>query len=313
MQRRGIGFLGLAFSMAAAPLVVAACGSTTASTEDAGQASPTATAAAPSPTATAGAQLPDPNIGADAYDPANFSEPTVIDNPWFPLTPGKQLTYEGEAVEDGERLPHSVVFAVTDLTKVIDGVRTVVALDKDLSDGELVEAEIAFFAQDDDGNVWHFGQYPEEYEDGEPVAAPAWIVGFEGAKSGIAMRANPQPGTDDYAQGLGPEVEWTDRGRVHETGQRVCVPADCYTDVLVIDETSEEEPGAHQYKYYAKGVGNISVGFGGADETEETLELVKFEQLDASGLAQLRQEALKLEENAYETSSNVYAHTQPSE
>ena len=77
--------------------------------------------------------------------------------------------------------------------------------------------------------------------------------------------------------------------------------------------TSEEEPGAHQYKYYAVGVGNISVGFGGADETEETLELVKFEQLDAAGLAQLRQEALKLEENAYQTSPNVYPHTQPSE
>ncbi|MEV7907643.1 hypothetical protein [Streptomyces anulatus] len=50
-----------------------------------------------------------------------------------------------------------------------------VAWDRDYSDGKLVETELAFFAQDDDGNVWHFGQYPEVHENGRLVEAPAWL------------------------------------------------------------------------------------------------------------------------------------------
>jgi hypothetical protein len=303
--RYGIRSLGMTVLALAGP-IVAACGPTTVA-EDSGIASPTATTAT-----TTAALTPDPDV-ADAYDPENFSEPTTIDNPWLPLTQGTQLTYQGQTVEDGERLSHRVIFTVTDLTKVIDGVRTVVVWDRDYSDDELVEAELAFFAQDDAGNVWLFGEYPEEYEDGELADAPAWIVGHEGAEAGIAMLADPQPGTADYAQGLAPEVEFTDRGRVHETGQRVCVPVDCYTDVVVIDETSEDEPGAHQYKYYATGVGNIGVGFGGEDESQETLELVESTQLDMAGLAKVRQEALELEKSAYATSTEVYAQTQPAD
>jgi hypothetical protein len=71
------------------------------------------------------------------------------------------------------------------------------------------------------------------------------------------MRADPQLDTPDYSQGLAPEVHFTDRGRGHQVGQSSCVPLDCYTDVLVIDETSEGELGAQQYKYYAGGVRNI--------------------------------------------------------
>ncbi len=52
------------------------------------------------------------------------------------------------------------------------------------------------------------------------------------------------------------------------------VPFGSYKDVLVIDETSMEEPGAHQLKYYACGVGNVRVGWRCADETQEILELV---------------------------------------
>jgi hypothetical protein len=306
VRRYGVRSLGMTV-LTLAGTVVAACGSTTVGAEDAGIASPTAMTGA-----TTTAPTPDANVAA-TYDPGNFSEPTTIDNPWLPLTPGIQLTYEGETVEDDERLSHQVIFTVTDLTKVIDGVRTVVVWDRDYSDGELVEAELAFFAQDDAGNVWLFGEYPEEYEDGELADAPAWIVGQEGAEAGIAMLADPQPGTADYAQGLAPEVEFTDRGKVHETGQRVCVPVDCYTDVVVIDETSADEPDAHQYKYYARGVGNISVGFGGEDASQETLELIESTQLDVAGLAKVRHEALELEKSAYATSTEVYAQTQPAE
>jgi hypothetical protein len=84
-----------------------------------------------------------------------------------------------------------VVTTVTDLTKEINGVDTMVVWERDYTEGEEVEAELAFFAQDNDGNVWHMGEYPEEYEDGEFEKAPGWLAGLKGASAGIAMRQSP--------------------------------------------------------------------------------------------------------------------------
>src|SRR5215211_827960 len=174
-------------------------------------------------------------VTAADFDSARFADPTTIDNQWFPLKPGMQLTYEGSALDGGEKIARKVVFTVTDLAKTINGVRTLVAFDRDYNDGELVEPELVFFAQDDDGNVWTLGQYPEEYEDGKLVDAPAWLAGLDGAKAGIVMRAAPKPGTPHYSQGLGPKVEYADRAKVRKIDEQTCVPTGCYADVLVTE------------------------------------------------------------------------------
>jgi hypothetical protein len=248
-------------------------------------------------------------------DPKNFSNPTQIDNEWMPLKPGTRFTYAGTTIEgDGTSVPHRVVITVTDLTKVIGGVRAVVTWDLDYSADALVEAELAFFAQDDDGTVWRIGEYPEEYEDGKFVTAPAWLHGIAEARAGIEMKAKPQPGTPSYSQGWGPAVNFTDRGQVDQIGQKTCVPVKCYEDVLVIAEVSVAEQDAQQLKYFAPGVGNLRIGWRGKGEkTKETLELVKVEQLGPAPLAEARAAALKLEKSAYSRSKNVYAHTPPAE
>jgi hypothetical protein len=246
-----------------------------------------------------------------AFDSSRFAQPIPIANEWMPLKPGTRFTSEGTTIEDdGTAVSHRVVITVTDLTKVIGGVRTAVTWDLDYSDGELVEAELAFFAQDSSGTVWRMGEYPEEYEEGKFVAAKPWIHGIEDARAGIMMQARPQLGTPSYAQGWGPAVDWTDRGQVDQMGQKTCVPVRCYDDVLVIAETSQSEPDAQQLKYYARGVGNVRVGWRGAGEkTKETLELVRVEQLDARGLAAVRVKALELERSAYQRSKAVYGQT----
>ncbi len=258
-------------------------------------------------------ETPEPEKVFEDFDPNNFEDPTSIDNEWFPLKPGTQWAYEGFTVEGGESIPHRIEFTVTDLTKEIEGVRTVVAWIVDYSDDEVVETEIAFYAQDNDSNVWFLGEYPEEYEGGEFVDAPTWIAGLEGAGAGIKMKADPQPGTPSYFQGWGPAVEWTDYGQVDQMGQETCVPVDCYEDVLVIAESSLDEPGAFQLKYYARGVGNVRVGWRGEDATQEELELVELVQLAPEALAEVRAEALELERRAYEVSKDVYGHTPPAE
>jgi hypothetical protein len=247
------------------------------------------------------------------FDRDRFSEPTTIDNPWFPLKPGTQFVYEGSAITDDRRIHRRVVFTVTDLTKVVNGVRTLVGWDRDYNDGQLVEPELVFFAQDDDGNVWTLGQYPEEYEDGELVGTPAWIAGVEGARAGIVMRAEPSTGTSDYSQGWGPEVQYADRAKVHELLQETCVAFGCYQNVLVTDEWDAADPAARQRKYYARGVGNIRVGWAGQDEEQEVLALVNLVQLGPQAMAEVRGEALALEQGAYQRSKHVYGRTAPAQ
>jgi hypothetical protein len=271
----------------------------------------TATTSIPTPSATrTTTPKPLPETGPEpGYDRTAFGQSATVDNKWFPLRPGSRLNYRGQAIEDGERLSRSVTFIVTDLTKVIDGVRTVVIWERDYKDGVLEEAELAFFAQADDGKVWHFGEYPEVYEEGKIVETPVWIHGFKGARAGIQIKAQPELGGRSFAEGWGPAVGWSDRAKVHLVGQRTCVAAGCFSGVLVMVEFSLDEPGAHQLKYYAPGVGNVRVGYYGNDPNKETLELVSSARLSMAALAQARAEVLKMEKRAYQRSKDVYGLT----
>ncbi|MCZ6641767.1 MAG: efflux RND transporter permease subunit, partial [Gammaproteobacteria bacterium] len=77
-------------------------------------------------------------------------------------------------------------------------------------------------------------------------------------------------------------------------------------------ETSQAEPDAHQLKYWARGVGNIRVGWKGEGEkTQENLELVEMIRLDSETLAEVRAKALELEKHAYEISNHVYSLMPP--
>jgi hypothetical protein len=304
--------------MLALVLTASACAPISVPEAPASAPAPQATETAPVPQVTEGAPLPGPTATVqklwEELNPNSFSRSTQINNPWMPLKPGTRFVYEGTTVQDdGTVVPHRVEVNVTDLTKVIGGIRSVVTWDLDYSDEELVEAELAFYAQDDEGTVWRMGEYPEEYDAGQFVAAPTWIHGLQDAKAGIMMKADPRVGTPSYAQGWAPAVDWTDRGQVDQMTQ-TCVPVECYEEALVIAETSQAEPDAQQLKYYARGVGNVRVGWRGAKEkTKETLELTRLEQLTPPALAEVRTEVTKLEKHAYEVSRDVYAQTPPME
>lgn len=302
MQPRRFTFIASALCLM---VVVSAC---------TGAASPTVAPSAPpvSPSATVVTQAVEKDY--EDFRFSDFDRSEVVDNKFLPLTPGMRFVYEGTTVEDdGTVVPHRVEIHVTDLTKVIGGIRAVVTWDLDYSDGELVEAELAFFAQDKLGNVWRMGEYPEAYEEGKLAEAPTWIHGLQDARAGIMMPANPQLNTPSYSEGWGPAVDWTDRGQVEQVGQRTCVPVKCYEDVLVIAETSQSELGAFQLKFYAPNVGNIAVDWKGADATQEKLELVEVTQLNADELAKVRAQAIELEKSAYQTSPEVYGNTSPVE
>jgi hypothetical protein len=241
----------------------------------------------------------------------NFTQPTKINNRFFPLVAGQQLVYEGRANQGGTAVPHRITFTVTNMTKVINGVRTRVIWDQDFDEGQLAESELAFFAQDKKGNVWSMGEYPEEYENGKFAGAPSvWIPGVSGAKAGVMMPGRPRLGTPRYVQGTAPKIDFLDCAKVFQRNQRTCVPAKCYRHVLVTDENSPLDPeSGHQRKDYAPGVGNVRISAVG-DPEGETMVLTRIVQLGPSGLAQARAAVRKLERRAYRISS-VYQNTCP--
>jgi hypothetical protein len=245
------------------------------------------------------------------FNPSSFPAVVRVDNQWLPLTPGTRLVFQGKANRGQGLKNHRVVATVTDLTKVIDGVRSVVVWEQDINHGNLEESEINFNAQDRDGNVWLLGEYPAEYEGGKFKRAPdVWISGVAGAHAGVNMRADPRPGTSSYYQGLAPAIEFKDKAKVEKTGGHSCVPLDCFDNVLLIKESNPFEPQeGFQLKYYAPGVGNIQVGALGGKE-KEVLVLTAVEQLGPDETAEARQAAIDLEAHAYD-GSKVYRRTSP--
>ncbi len=193
-------------------------------------------------------------LGRAAYDPvinpANFV--AVINNPYFPLTPGTTFIYEGQTAAGLEH----VEFFVTHNTKVILGVTCVEVHDTVKVNGELTEDTLDWFAQDKDGNVWYFGENSKQLAGGLIVGLEgSWTGGVGGAKPGIVMKAHPAVG-DFYRQefALGTAE---DMAEVVSLTESVTVPYGSFHNCLETAETSPLEPDALENKFYRAGIGNV--------------------------------------------------------
>jgi hypothetical protein len=187
---------------------------------------------------------------APKIDPADFS--TTIDNPYFPLAPGSRWVYESETNDGLER----IVVEVTDDTREVMGVTTVVVRDTVTLDGVVIEDTYDWYAQDVDGNVWYFGEDTREFVDGVAVnAAGAWEGGIDGAQPGIVMLAEPEAG-DRYRQEYF-KGEAEDEAKVLALDAIVDVPFGTFDDVLRTKDFSRLDRGVVEHKFYAKGIGAV--------------------------------------------------------
>jgi hypothetical protein len=237
----------------------------------------------------------------------DYRHSATVDNGFLPLAPGLQYTLSGTTLAGR----HEVVFTVTNVTKWVNHVRTIVLWDRDFQDGELAEEELAFMAQDEDGNVWSLGEYPEEHADDGTVSAPrTWLAGKQGASAGVLMREDPRPNTATYLQGLAPAVEFIDKARIDRAGKKTCVPTGCFTGVLVVDEwdPSAQPQDGHQFKYHAPGVGVVKIEGKGGTEVE-TLVLTKRRTLSSEEMNAATARALQLDRRAYRLARPVYGKT----
>jgi hypothetical protein len=216
-------------------------------------------------TGTAAAGSTSQQAYAPHINPSEFA--TTIDNKYFPLKPGTTFVYKGNSGGDPER----DVMSVTHSTKRIMGVKCVVVKDRVFAQGKLGEKTFDWYAQDNKGNVWYFGENSKEYKNGHVVSTGgSWEAGKEGAKPGIIMQAHPKVGQtyrQEYSKGSA-----EDMARVLKLNGSAKVPDGSFHHVLVSKEWTPLEPGVAEHKYYAAGVGDIKeVSVKGPSET---LELV---------------------------------------
>jgi RTX calcium-binding nonapeptide repeat (4 copies) len=183
-----------------------------------------------------------------AINPADFVK--GVTNPYLPLKPGTTLVYKNV---DGTE---SVRFQVTRETKMVMGVECVVVLDKAFADGQLHERTFDYFAQDINGNVWYFGESVQNIDNGKVINTNgSWLAGVNGAEPGIIMQANPQVG-QVYAQENAPGIA-QDMADIVSLTRVADVPYGSATNVLQTHDFTPLEPTHHEYKSYAKGIGQL--------------------------------------------------------
>jgi hypothetical protein len=205
-------------------------------------------------------------------DPADFETngaPNPIDNPYFPLAVGSTWTYEG--FKEGKTLTD--VQIVTPNTRTLMGVTITDVRDTAWEDGILAEDTIDYYAQDDAGNVWYFGEDTREFDDQGNVTSTegSWQAGDGDNLPGILMEAQPKAG-DTYRQEFGPGVA-VDMATVINVRRHITVPLASYTNVVETKEWSCLEAGL-DHKFYAAGVGDakeLALANG-----QEMIQLVSF-------------------------------------
>jgi hypothetical protein len=174
-----------------------------------------------------------------------------INNPWFPLTPGKVYEYRGE--KDGK--PAVDVLRVTRRHRTILGIRATVIADRmDLS-GRLAERTSDWYAQDKRGNVWYLGESTATLDaHGKTISREgSWQAGVAGARAGVYMPAHPAVGVTGRQEYYKGHAE--DQFKVLSLRARVHTPAVSSTRALLTQETTRLEPGAVDHKLYVRGIG----------------------------------------------------------
>lgn len=239
---------------------------------------------------------------------SNFVDPRVGSNKWFPLIPGTQWVREGTTLIGNRVVPHQVITTVTDVIRVIDGVKTVLVYDRSVGAGQVVQESIDYFAQDKAGNIWDMGAATEQYEAGRFVAVDeAWASGVDGAKPGILMPGNPTAATPAWVIAQPPGEDGDAAGFARIQPQE-CVPFGCYKNVLVIEEGKRSALN-NEFKYYVLGGGQIRNEPLGASRHADIELLISLTRLTPQGLAEASASALRIDRQAAREWPGVFGTT----
>jgi hypothetical protein len=185
-------------------------------------------------------------------NPANFTNSTIITNPYYPATPGKKYIYEGQTDEGFERVEEQRL----NTTKIIMGITCVISSFKGYVNGKLVEETRDWYAQDNDGTLWYFGEEVDNYDlNGTLIDRGSWEAGVDGALPGKIMPANPQTGMKYREEYYFGHAE--DEAEIIGTGLSETISLGTYNGCIKTKNWTVLEPDALENKIYAPGTGLI--------------------------------------------------------
>lgn len=191
--------------------------------------------------------------GSANVDPGSFSDPQA--NPYFPLRPGTVSRYRGS---EGREVFRNRL-TITHRTKPILGVQTRVVHDVTRrADGTLAEKTTDWYAADNDGNVWYFGERTATYTKSGKLESRegSWQAGVRGGVAGMIMPADPRPSVayrQEFYRGHAEDQAWIVRRR----HRAVTVPYGRIRGAVRSFEWTRLEPGVVSVKIYGPGLGIV--------------------------------------------------------
>ena len=197
-----------------------------------------------------------------AFEPAQFSNPMVIDNPYLPFAAGMTINLGGSKVEEGATVVERIEMTIDGPGPVVAGIATLQMTDTAFVDDVMVEQTIDFFAQDDSGNVWYMGEdvinyvYDDAGNLTETNNHGGWRAGVDDALPGVVMFGKPEMGAN-YYQEFAEKNEALDYAIVVGTDETVTVGGKEFTGVVKTLEGNKLDPDALEYKYFVAGIGLI--------------------------------------------------------
>jgi hypothetical protein len=237
----------------AAALAAAAC-SDSGGSDSADQGSTDAAPASDTPTQPT---APD-SQRADLVEPT-FSVPTTVDNPLFPISELHSAILLGN--DEGNPLRIETVLLPEPKVVDVDGekVETLVSQFVSYLDGRIHEVALDWYAQDDAGNVWYFGEDVFNYEDGVVADTDGtWIAGEDGPP-GMIMPADPQIGQAYRPENI-PDLVF-EEVTVKSLDLTVDGPRGAVPGAMVGTENHLLE-GNYEDKTFAPGYGEFASGVG---------------------------------------------------
>jgi hypothetical protein len=222
----------------------------------------------------------------DLFEPAFSVKSAKITNPLNPVSELKSGLFLGQV--DG--LPFRTETTVLPNTRVVQvkgqPVELLVYQYMAFSEGHIQEVAIDYFAQDDDGNVWYFGEDVADYDEDGKVATTegTWFFAKDNAPMAMIMAANPKAGNVWLAEDTAPAA-WEEI-TVKAVGVAAAGPKGPLGGGLLGSELHMD--GTRQDKIFMPGYGEFQTGSLATNDLEALALTVPIDALQAPVPDQLK-------------------------
>jgi hypothetical protein len=185
-----------------------------------------------------------------------FSHSTEITNPYLPISKFSRCVLTGTDEGPNTRVVRTLLGRTQPFPYRGKTVDAAVVRDVVTGQGQLIEKTLDYFAQDDAGTVYYFGEDVNEYDNGQLAGHEGqWRLGRNTQQPGVLMPADPRVGDTFQSEDVPGITHETDH--VVAAGGTERIGAHSYGNVIRIRENAKPPPEV-EFKNYSRGTGVIT-------------------------------------------------------